>query len=151
MPGRKLKLGCPNVAAIIDQRHAGQKSGWLKDRMLAIKLAARGEYTGQEIGEFCGLSRAKVFELVRDVRKGGLESICERNLGGRPVGWRKGVAQEVMEAFYARLASHQFVTLQEARRWLLEEHGLEASYNRIWYWAKKSRRSVAGPAPAPLP
>lgn len=147
MRGRRLKLDCPEVAAIIDKRHGSEKPGWLKDRMLAIKLAARGEYTAREIGEFCGISRSKVFELLKAVRSKGLESICERDPGGRPEGWRKGIGAEVMKEFYAKLGAHEFNTLEEARRWLRETHGLEVHYNRIWYWAKKLGGVLRVPRP----
>lgn len=88
MRGRKVNLGCPGVAAIIDKRHASEKPGWLKDRMLSIKLAAKGEYTSQEIGEYCGLSRSKVFELLKAVRSHGLgdplqpDLVLGKKLGG---------------------------------------------------------------------
>ncbi|MFN6018731.1 MAG: hypothetical protein ACK49N_14295, partial [Verrucomicrobiota bacterium] len=89
MLGRKLQLGCPKVAAVIDEKHRAEKPGWRKQRLLAIKLAALGEHTGTEIGDLCSLSRASVFALVKAVREGGLEAISERNPGGRPEGWRK--------------------------------------------------------------
>ena len=63
------------MAAAIDKKHKTEKPGWRKDRLLAIKLASKGEHTSQEIADFCGLSRAKIFELVREVRNGGLEAI----------------------------------------------------------------------------
>lgn len=148
MPGRKLQLGCPKVAAVIDEKHRAEKPGWRKQRLLAIKLAALGEHTGTEIGDLCSLSRASVFALVKAVREGGLEAISERNPGGRPEGWRKGVPPEVMKQFETKLAAHEFVTLQDAVRWLEQKHGIKASYNRVWYWAKKLGGVLKVPRPS---
>lgn len=148
MPGRKLQLGCPEVAAVIDRKYRGEKPGWRKQRLLAIKLAARGQHTGSEIGELCSLSRTSVFSLVKAVRQGGLEAIWQRNPGGRPEGWRKGVEPEVMKEFEAKLAGHEFVTLQDAVRWLRDEHKIKTSYNRVWYWAKKLGGVLRVPRPS---
>lgn len=148
MAGRKLQLGCPEVAAIIDQKHRAEKPGWRKQRLLAIKLAAQGKHTGSEIGEMCSLSRANVFSLLKEVRQGGLEAIWERNPGGRPEGWRKGVPQKVMKQFEAKLANHEFITLQDAVRWLHDKHRINASYNRVWYWAKKAGGVLRVPRPS---
>jgi len=43
MPGTKLQLGSPEVAAVIDARYAQEPDGWRKRRLLAVKLAAKGE------------------------------------------------------------------------------------------------------------
>ena len=45
MAAHKLKLGMPEVAKIIDERHARESDGWRKTRLLAVKLASRGEMT----------------------------------------------------------------------------------------------------------
>ena len=147
MPGRKLQLGCPEVAKQIDQLHAKEKPGWRKDRLLAIKLATRGQHTAEQIGDLCGLSRARVFDLVKAVREGGLPAIWNRSGGGRPEGWRKGIDAQVMKDFYAKLEAHEFTTLQDARRWLAQEHGIEAAYNKVWYWAKKLGGVLRVPRP----
>jgi transposase len=114
------------------------------------QTCSEGANTSQEIADLCGLSRAKVFELVRDVRNGGLEAIWNKDPGGRPEGWRKGVSPQVTEEFEAKLEANDFVTLQDARRWLKKAHNIEVSYNRVWYWAKKLGRSASGAAPEPL-
>lgn len=148
MARKTLKLCCSEVAANIDKLHKVEKTGWRKDRLLAIKLASKGENTSQEIADLCGLSRAKIFELVRDVRNGGLEAIWDKNSGGRPEGWRKEVSEQVMKEFETKLESNDFVTLQDARRWLKNTHNIDASYNRVWYWAKKLNGVLLVPRPS---
>ena len=51
MRGRKLQLGLPGVAAVIEERHAKERDARNKNRLLAIKLAARGEHTSAESHE----------------------------------------------------------------------------------------------------
>jgi transposase len=148
MAGKTLQLGCRQVAAVVDGAYRAEKAGWYKQRLLAIKLAARGEHTGAEIADLCGLSRASVFSLVKAVREGGLQAISKRNSGGRPEGWRKGVSAKVMKEFETKLAAHEFVTLQDAVRWLEQKHGIKTSYNRVWYWAKKLGGVVRVPRPS---
>ena len=48
-PSQKVHLKLPTVAAIIDKLHAGGPGGWRKNRLLAAKLAARGDHSTAEI------------------------------------------------------------------------------------------------------
>jgi transposase len=77
-----------------------------------------------------------------------LEAIWEKDRAGRPEGDRKGVPEEVSAEFERKLAGHEFTTLQDARRWLLAEHGLEVTYQRVWYWAKKLGGVLRVPRPS---
>ena len=61
MLGPKLQLGMPEVAKGIDGMHARERTGWRKTRLLAVKLAARGESTSAEIAELCGIARGHLF------------------------------------------------------------------------------------------
>lgn len=70
-----LRLGRPDVAAVIDEKHAAEKDGWRKNRLLAIKLAARGEHTSAEVADLCGIARGHLFRWLAVVRKGGLEAL----------------------------------------------------------------------------
>lgn len=148
MARKPLQLGRPDVAEIIDELHAAEPSGWRKDRLLVIKLAARGELTSAAIADLAGISVSQVFSLVRAVREGGLDSIWDKSGGGRPEGWRKGIDAKVSEEFERRLEANDFVTLTEAQRWLKQEHGLDLHYNRIWYWAKKLGGVLLVPRPS---
>ena len=78
-----LRLGRPDVAAIIDEKHAAEKDGWRKNRLLAIKLAARGEHTSAEIADLCGIARGHLFRWLAAVRAGGLETEFAVLGGGR--------------------------------------------------------------------
>ena len=66
MAGIKLKLGMPEVAARIDERHARELDGWRKTRLLAVKLAACGEFTSAKVADRCGIARGHVFCAAED-------------------------------------------------------------------------------------
>lgn len=148
MRGPKLSLGRPEIAEQIDELHRKEKTGWKKNRLLAVKLASKGEHSSNQIAELCGISRGRFFEWMKKVRNEGLEGLLSRGQSGRPEGWRKDVKQEVIEEFEKKLKAHEFTTLEEARRWLLEKHKIDVSYNRVWYWAKKLKGVLRVPRPS---
>ena len=79
---RGRKLGLPEVAAVIDGRHAKERDARNKNRLLAIKLAARSEHTSAEIAGFCGIARGHLFRWMKTVREEGLEGLLKRGKPG---------------------------------------------------------------------
>lgn len=150
MPGSTLQLGSPKVAAVIDERYAAEPDGWRKRRLLAVKLAAKGEYTSAQVAELCGVARSHLFVWLRQVREGGLEALLARDKPGPKEGTRRGVAPEVMAALAERMAAQQFASAEQARRWLKKEHGVERPYITVWSWLKKSGGVLRVPRPASL-
>ena len=148
MPGTILKLGSPEVAAVIDARYAAEPDGWRKRRLLAVKLAAKGQSTSAEVAELCGIARSHLFVWLQRVRKEGLEALLVRAKPGPREGTRRGVPPEVMEALAARLAAQQFASAEAARRWLKEEHGIERPYGTVWSWLKKAKGVLRVPRPS---
>ena len=150
MPGRKLKLGLPEIAATIDALHAKEADGWRKNRLLAVKLAARGEYTAAEVGDLCGVSRGRVFEWVKQVRTGGLGQLLSREKPGPKPCATGGLDAAVAVGFRAKLEAGEFSSAVAARRWLSEEHGQEHSYWKVWSWLKKLGGVLLVPRPSHL-
>lgn len=148
MPGHTLQLGSPKVAAVIDERYAAEPDGWRKRRLLAVKLAAKGEYTSAEVAELCGISRPHLFVWLRRVREEGLEALLEREKPGPLEGTRRGVKPEVIAALGERLAAQQFASAEQARRWLKKEHGIERPYGTVWSWLKKFGGVLRVPRPS---
>ena len=79
MASRTLKLGSPEVAAVVDERYAREPDGWPKRRLLAVKLAAKGDYTSEEVAELCGVARSHLFVWLKRVRESGLEALLARD------------------------------------------------------------------------
>ena len=150
MPGRKLKLNKPEVAACIAQWHAREPEGWRKTRLLAVKLAARGESTAAQVAGLCGIARGHVFVWLGIVREHGLEALLERGKPGPLAGSCRGVKAKVIAQLKGKLETHEFASAEQARRWLQKAHGIERPYASVWNWLKKIRRSAEGAAPQSL-
>lgn len=148
MPGRKLKLGRPAVAAGIEKRHAKERDGRRKNRLLAIKLVARGEHTSVQIADLCGIARGHLFEWLKIVRAGGLEALLDYGKPGPKEGTRRGVSAAVAAELEAKLAAGEFVTAVAAQRWLREAHGVERPYQTVWRWLKKAGGVLLVPRPS---
>jgi transposase len=138
-----LKLGKAEVAAVIDERYAKEPDGWRKRRLLAVKLAAKGEYTSAEVAELCGVARTWLFVWLKVVRERGLDALLEREKPGPKEGEPRGVKPEVMAALRAKLAGNEFASAEQARRWLEKEHGIERPYVTVWGWLKKLHPDAA--------
>ena len=120
------------MAAVIDARFAAEPDGWRKRRLLAVKLAAKGQSTSAGVAEWCGIARSHLFVWLRRVRDEGLEALLARDKPVPREGTRRGVPSAVMKA----LAAQQFASAEQARRWLKEEHGIEQPYGTVWSWLK---------------
>jgi transposase-like protein len=150
MRGRKLKLGLPEVAAVIEARHTKERDARNKNRLLAVKLAARGEHTSAEIADLCGIARGHLFRWLKTVRKEGLDGLLKREKPGPAEGSCRGLSPSVASELAAKLAAGDFVSAVAAMRWLKEAHGLDRPYQRRLAMAKKSGRSAVGAAPQSL-
>jgi len=148
MATRTVKLGSHEVAAEIDERYAGEPDGWGKRRLLAVKLAAKGDYNAEEIAELCGVARSHLFVWLKRAREKGLNALLKRDKPGPKEGTRHGVNPEVMGALAERLAAHQFASAEQARRWLKKEHGIERPYGTVWSWLKKLKGVLRVPRPS---
>ncbi|MFZ4778748.1 MAG: IS630 family transposase [Terrimicrobiaceae bacterium] len=143
-----MKLRLPKVAAVIDEEHRREKDGKSKNRLLAVKLAARGEHSAAEIADMCGIARGHFFHWMKRVRKGGLEALRERGKPGPKEGTCRGLELKVGQELRAKLQAGDFVTAVEAQRWLKSEHGLEKSYHTVWRWLKKAGGVILVPRPS---
>jgi transposase len=148
MPGRKLKLGLPEVAKGIDEMYARERIGWRKTRLLAVKLVARGQATSAEIAELCGVSRGRLFVWLKVLHEKGLEALLARDKPGPQEGTCRGVPTEVLAQLRAKLETHEFANAQQARRWLKKAHGIERPYASVWNWLKKFGGVLRVPRPS---
>ena len=136
------------MAAEIDKRYEDEPAGWAKMRLLAIKLAAKGTYTAQEVAELCGVARGYLFEWLKIVRTQGIEALLKRGKRGRKEGSVRGVKPEVMKALEEKLKAQEFASAEQARRWLKTEHGVERPYASVWNWLKKFGGVLRVPRPS---
>lgn len=148
MAGRKLKLGLPDVAVVIDARHSTERDPWKKNRLLLVKLAARGEHTAGEIAELCGIARGHLFRLIALVRKDGIEALLVRDKPGPRTGTRRGLSETARNELEAKISAGEFVTITQAQRWLEDSHGVKRPYKTVWGWIKKAGGVLLVPRPS---
>jgi transposase len=148
MAGIKLKLGLPEVAARIDELHAREPEGWRKTRLLAVKLAARGQSTSAQIADLCGIARGHVFVWLKIVRTRGLDALLERGKPGPKEGVYRGVEAKVMAALRRKLEANELTTAEQARRWLRQHHQVDRPYLSVWRWLKKLGGVLRVPRPS---
>ena len=151
MPGPKLKLGMPEVAKGIDGRHARERTGWRRTRLVAVKLVARGEATSAEIADLCGVSRGRLFVWLNTLREKGLAALLARGQPGPKEGTCRGVPAKVLEQLRAKLEANEFANAEQARRWLKKAHGIERPYASVWNWLKKFGGVLSGAASGVTP
>ena len=148
MPRGKLKLGCPQVAAIIDKRYAKEPEGWRKTRLLAMKLTAHGEHRADEVAELCGISRGHLFAWLKVVRSQGLKALLQREKTGPRKGTCRGVEKKVLDELNTKLEAGEFTTAVQVQRWLKDTHELAKPYNTVWNWLKKLGGVLRVPRPS---
>ena len=150
MRGRKLQLELPEVAAVIEERHAKERDARNKNRLLAMNLDARVEHASAVIADICGIARGHLFRWMKTVREEGLDGLLKRGKPGPKEGACRGLSPSVAAELAAKLAAGDFVSAVAAMRWLKEAHGLERPYQSVWRWLKKGGRSAVGAAPQSL-
>ena len=148
MPGPRLKLEMPEVASIIEELHLKERDGWKKNRLLLVKLAARGEHTSKQIADLCGMTQGNFFRLWKILHDRGLEGLLERQKPGPKPGTLRGLEAGVSEQLTTKLAAGEFITAVQAQTWLKEMHQVEESYLKVWRWLKKAGGVLLVPRPS---
>lgn len=148
MAAHKLKLGRPDAAKNIDALHEKEPDGWRKTRLLAVKLATRGEMTSEQIADICGISRGHLFIWMKVVREQGLPALLARAKPGPKKGVCRGLQTEVLEELKRKLEGSEFATVEQARRWLKNVHQIERPYASVWNWLKKFGGVLRVPRPS---
>lgn len=148
MPGKTLRLGLPEIGEMIDERYAREPDGWRKRRLLAVKLAAQGTYTSAAVAELCGVARPYLFEWLKVVRQQGLEALLAREKPGPKEGTVRGVTELIWAQLRAKLEGHELANVEQARRWLAEQHQLTKPYKTVWNWLKKLGGVLRVPRPS---
>jgi hypothetical protein len=145
MPGPTLKLGRPDAAAVIDERYAQEPDGWRKRRLLAVKLAAKGEYTSAEVAELCGVTRTYLFEWLK--KEHGLERPYKtvwnwlKKANGvlrvpRPSHSKRNpaAAEAFKNELAAKLEALEIKAGSRVKVWFMDEarFGLHTALRRVW-------------------
>lgn len=84
---------------------------------------------------------------LKVVRQGGLEALLERAKPGPKEGTCRGIESAIIDELKAKLEANEFVTVEDARRWLKKAHAIERPYGSVWNWLKKFAGVLRVPRP----
>ncbi|MDH4444391.1 MAG: helix-turn-helix domain-containing protein [Akkermansiaceae bacterium] len=81
MARKRGRLDFNNEASEIGKRHRAEKTGWKKERLLAIKLLLEGELDIAAVAHLVGRHRNSINDWIKLFRNSGIEALLKRGEG----------------------------------------------------------------------
>jgi transposase len=131
---KRFHLKRPELAAAVTTALAEVKDVQSHRRLLAMRLAASGEFTAAQIAEQIGVSRRQFFHWVNALKSGGVERLLEREHGG---GQPAQVKPRVLQELQAGLQVGRWKRAKEIQQWLRQCHQTQLSVKGVYYWLGK--------------
>ena len=120
-----------------------------QQRLLAMRMAASGEFTAAHIAQQLGISRRQFLYWVKALKTGGIAGLLERKHGGGAPPQVKG---KIWEELHAGLRQGRWKRAQEIQAWLAQQHQVNLALTGVYYWLGKWGRVLQVPRkPAPPP
>lgn len=105
-----------------------------QQRLLAMRLAASGQLTADQIAHQVGISRRQFFNWINTLKQGGVPALLARaHGGGRP----PQVQGKVLTEFQAGLKAGQWKRAKEIQQWLRHQHQVQLGLKGVYYWLGK--------------
>jgi transposase len=118
------------VAAALEDCHEVRSH----QRLLALRLAASGQFTAAQIAEQIGISRRQFFHWVNALKAGGVERLLEREHGG---GQPAQIQGRVLQELQAGLQAGRWKRAKEIQAWLRQRHEKRLTVKGVYYWLGK--------------
>jgi putative transposase len=131
---KRFHLKQPDQAKALTEALATCQDTTDQQRLLAMRLAAGGQLTADQIAEHVGISRRQFFNWVSALKKGGVEGLLAREHGGGAAPQVKG---KVLEEFQAGLKVGQWKRAKEIQQWLQSQHQVKLGLKGVYYWLGK--------------
>jgi transposase len=124
----------PDLAPAL--RAAWKKCAEVKDqqRLLAMRMAASGQFTAAQIAEQIGISRRQFFNWVEAFKQGGVHRLLAREHGG---GAPPQVQGPILEELLAGLQAGQWKRARDIQHWLQHRHQVRLALPGVFYWLGK--------------
>ena len=103
-------------------------------RLLAMRLAASGQFTAAQIATQLGVSRRQFFHWVNALKAGGVERLLQRGHGG---GQPAQVHRLALAELQAGLRTGRWKRAKEIQQWLRQRHETNLSVKGVYYWLGK--------------
>ena len=131
---KRFHLKRPDLAQAIAGALRTCKDVRDQQRLLAMRLAASGQFTAADIAEQIGVSRRQFFHWVNALKTGGVDGLLERDHGG---GAAPQVRGQILEEFQAGLAQGRWKRAKEIQQWLRQQHRVKLALTGVYYWLGK--------------
>ena len=131
---KRFHLKRPDLAAAVATALADCKDVRAHQRLLALRLAASGQFTAVQIAEQIGVSRRQFFHWVNALKAGGVAQLLERAHGG---GQPAQIHGPILTELQAGLQAGQWKRAKEIQAWLRQRHETKLTVKGVYYWLGK--------------
>lgn len=131
---KRFHLNRPDLAQDVSTALAECREVKDQQRLLAMRMAASGQFTAAQIAEHLGVSRRQFFNWVDALKEGGVAGLLERDHGG---GAKAQVQGKTLEELLAGLRAGRWKRAREIQRWLESRHQVQMGLPGVYYWLGK--------------
>jgi transposase len=131
---KRFHLNRPDLAQAVAAALPHREDAKTQQRLLAMRLAASGQFSAAQIAEHIGISRRQFFYWVNALKAGGVERLLQRQHGGGRSARVQGV---VLEELQAGLRQGRWKRAWEIQRWLALRHRKKLGLTGVYYWLGK--------------
>jgi transposase len=131
---KRFHLNRPDLAQAVASALRTCKDIHNQQRLLAMRLAASGQFTAAQIAEQMDISRRQFFHWVNALKGGGVAGLLEREHGG---GASPQVQGKILEEFQAGLQQGRWKRAKEIQQWLRQRHQVKLALTGVYYWLGK--------------
>jgi transposase len=131
---KQFHLNRPDLAAAVVAALPHCTDVKSQQRLLAMRLAASGQFTAAQVAEQIGISRRQFFYWVNALKTGGVEGLLEREHGG---GARPRVTGAALAELQGGLQTGRWKRAKEIQQWLRQRHGRRLTLQGVYYWLGK--------------
>jgi len=131
---KRFHLNRPDLAEAVRAALADCKDVRSHQRLLAMRLAASGQFTAAQMADQIGISRRQFFHWVNALKAGGLAGLLERAHGG---GATPQVTGQALVELRAGLQTGRWKRAKEIQQWLQQRHEKKLTLKGVYYWLGK--------------
>ena len=143
---KRFHLNRPDLAAAVTVALVDCKDVRSHQRLLALRMAASGQFTAAQIAEQNGVSRRQFFHWVNALKAGGVARLLERDHGG---GQPAQVHGSTLAELQAGLQTGRWKRAKEIQQWLRQRHATQLRSEGGVLLAGKIGRGLEGAAQDP--
>lgn len=131
---KRFHLKRPDLAAEVTAALTDCKEVRAHQRLLAMRLAASGQFTAAQIAEQMGVSRRQFFHWVNALKAGGVARLLERDHGG---GQPAQIHGPILTELRLGLQAGRWKRAKEIQAWLRQRHETRLTVKGVYYWLGK--------------